>query len=272
MSTQETRIATAALAYGERVVATARDPAKLNDLQSRGATTVALDVLADDEELKETVANIVNKAGHIDVLVNNAGYILTGAVEECSRQEVTQQFETNVFGQLNVTRAVLPYMRARRSGVIANLGSIGGWVGSPAAGLYCATKAAVAVFTESLRKEVAELGIEVTVIEPGYFRTNFLSPGHRSRAANTISDYEPVLNGPMGALSAKDRKQPGDPVKGAKIIVEALTKSGRCQGRRLPPRLALGNDAVKYIAAVMDTNRKNLDEWKDLTSTTDCDG
>ncbi len=162
-------------------------------------------------------------------------------------------------------------MRARRSGVIANLGSIGGWVGSPAAGLYCATKAAVTVFTESLRKEVAELGIEVTVIEPGYFRTKFLSPGHKARAASIISDYEPVLKDPLAALSAKDKKQPGDPVKAAQIIVEALTKSGRCQGRQLPPRLALGNDAIKYIAGVMKTNRKHLDEWKDLTSTTDCD-
>jgi len=160
-------------------------------------------------------------------------------------------------------------MRERRSGIIANLGSIGGWVGTPAAGLYCATKAAITVFTESLRKEVEQLGIEVTAIEPGYFRTNFLSHGHESRAAHEISDYEPALKETMKKLSAYDRKQPGDPVKGAKLIVEALTKSKRCQGRQLPPRLALGNDAVQYIAGVMDTNRKHLDEWKDLSSTTD---
>ncbi|KAL8731490.1 MAG: hypothetical protein Q9181_004277 [Wetmoreana brouardii] len=264
-------IATAALAYGERVVATARDPAKLKDLESRGAMVIALDVLADDGELKKTVAKIIERTGQIDVLVNNAGYILTGAVEECSRQEALQQFETNVFGQLNVLRAVLPHMRARRSGVIANLGSIGGWVGTPAAGLYCATKAAITVFSESLRREVAGLGIEVTTIEPGYFRTNFLSSGHKSRAAKQISDYGSALKDPMERLSAYDKKQPGDPVKGARIIVEALTNSGRCQGRQLPPRLTLGNDAVKYIAGVMDTNRTHLDEWKDLTSTTDCD-
>ena len=162
-------------------------------------------------------------------------------------------------------------MRERRSVVIANLGSIGGWVGTPAAGLYCASKAAVTVLTESLRKEVEQLGIEVTAIEPAYFRTNFLSDGHKCRAAHEISDYEPALNETMTALSTYDRKQPGDPVKGARLIVEALTKSGRCQGRQLPPRLALGNDAVQYIAEVMDTNRKHLDEWKDLTATTDCE-
>ncbi|KAI4220623.1 MAG: hypothetical protein LQ349_008041 [Xanthoria aureola] len=264
-------IAKAALAYGERVVATARDPAKLKELESHGATTFALDVLADDGKLTDIIASIIKEAGKIDVLVNNAGYILTGAVEECSRQEALDQFQTNVFGQMNVIRAVLPHMRARRSGVIANLGSIGGWLGVPAAGLYCASKAAITVFTESLRKEVQSLGIEVTTIEPGYFRTNFLSSGHKSRAANVIADYESSIKDNMARLAAYDRKQPGDPAKGAQIIVEALTKTGRCQGRELPPRLALGNDAVSYIAGVIDANRKDLDQWKDLTSTTDCD-
>ena len=122
-------------------------------------------------------------------------------------------------------------MRGRRSGVIANLGSIGGWLGTPAAGLYCATKAAITAFTESLRNEVEHLGIEVTAIEPGYFRTNFLSSGHKSRAAHEIADYEPALKDTMTTISAYDKKQPGDPVKGAQIIVEALTKTGRCQGR-----------------------------------------
>ncbi|KAL9013864.1 MAG: hypothetical protein Q9173_001472 [Seirophora scorigena] len=264
-------IAKAALAYGEQVVATARDPAKLKHLGSHGATTVALDVLADDGELEDVVANIVKGAGRIDVLVNNAGYGLTGAVEECSRREVLHQFQTNVFGQLNVIRAVLPYMRARRSGVIANLGSIAGWAGWPACGLYSASKAAVTAFTESLRGEVQPLGIEVTAIEPGYFRTNFLSRGHKSRAANVIADYNPAIQEVLAGWAAYDRQQPGDPAKGAQIIVEALTKTGRCHGRSLPPRLALGNDAVGYIAGVMDANRKYLDQWKDLVATTDHD-
>ncbi|KAL9624971.1 MAG: hypothetical protein Q9204_007832, partial [Flavoplaca sp. TL-2023a] len=120
-------------------------------------------------------------------------------------------------------------MRARRSGVVANLGSIGGWLGVPAAGLYCASKAAITVFTESLRKEVQSLGIQVTAIERGYFRTNFLSSGHKSRAAKVIADYESSIRDNMARLAAYDRKQPGDPAKGAQIIVEALAKTGRCR-------------------------------------------
>ena len=160
-------------------------------------------------------------------------------------------------------------MRARRSGTIANMGSIGSWIGTPTAGIYCATKAAVTSFTESLRQEVQDLGISVTAIEPGYFRTNFLSGGHRVTAANQIPDLAGATEGRRNALRAYDGNQPGDPVKGAKIIVEALTGTGRCEGRKLPARLALGNDAVKYIGGVMDGNRKQLDEWAELVSMTD---
>ena len=162
-------------------------------------------------------------------------------------------------------------MRSRRSGVVANLGSIGGWVGTPCAGLYCATKAACTVFSESLRDEVADLGIQVTAIEPGYFRTRFLSGGHKIMVEEEIPDLEKTTESTRMRLQAYDRKQPGDPKKGAKIIVEALTGTGRCRGRKLPPRLALGNDAVKYIGGVMETNKKYLDEWADLVCTTDCD-
>ena len=178
-------------------------------------------------------------------------------------------FSANVFGMLNVLRAVLPHMRSRRSGTIANLGSIGGWLGTPTAGLYCATKAACTVISESLRSEVAELGIEVTAIEPGYFRTNFLSDGHRIVAEKKIPDLENATKETRNALEAYDRKQPGDPRKGAKIITEVLTGTGRCVGRKLPPRLALGNDAVKYIRGVMETNMKSLEEWADVVGTTD---
>lgn len=162
-------------------------------------------------------------------------------------------------------------MRSRRSGVVANLGSIGSWAGTPAAGLYCASKAACSIFSESLRVEVADLGIEVTAIEPGYFRTNFLSGGHQIVAQKKIPDLEKATEGARAALQAYDGKQPGDPKKGAKIIVEALTGTGRCEGRKLPPRLALGNDAVKYIENVMGVNKQNLGEWADLVRLTDHD-
>ena len=162
-------------------------------------------------------------------------------------------------------------MRSRRSGVIANLGSIGSWLGTPAAGLYCASKAACSIFSESLRAEVADLGIQVTAIEPGYFRTNLLSGGNQIVAQKKIPDLEKATEGAKTALKAYDGKQPGDTKKGAKIIVEALTRTGRYKGRKLPPRLALGNDAVKYIGNVMDINKQYLDEWADLVQSTDHD-
>lgn len=264
-------IARAALATGDVVVATARDPRKLSSLAAEGAITEQLDVTASDKTLSDTVAHIVQQTGTIDVLVNNAGYILTGAVEEVSRDEAAAHFSTNVFGQLNVARAVLPVMRKQRSGVVANLGSIGGWRGTPAAGLYCASKAAVSVLTESLRAEVAHLGIRVTAIEPGYFRTNFLAQGHKARAANKIDELDPGTEGTHDALVAYNHQQPGDPVKAAKLIVEVLTDTGRAAGRELPPRLSVGKDAYQIITGIMDAQRQSMDEWKDLTTTTDCD-
>ncbi|KAL8673533.1 MAG: hypothetical protein Q9224_007522 [Gallowayella concinna] len=264
-------IALAAIEHGHTVVATARDPSKLQTLKEKGAVTFKLDVTSTDDVLEGIVADILKQTGQIDILVNNAGYILQGAVEECSSTEIQSLFSTNVFGMLNLLRAVLPHMRSRRSGVIANLGSIGSWHGTSTAGLYCATKAASSIFSESLRAEVADLGIQVTAIEPGYFRTNFLSGGHQIVAEKKLPDLAQATASSRSALETYDRKQPGDPKKGAKIIVEALTGTGRCVGRSLPPRLALGNDAVQYIRSVMQTNSQHLDEWADLVSTTDHD-
>lgn len=162
-------------------------------------------------------------------------------------------------------------MRSRRSGVIANVGSMSGWHGIPGGGFYCVTKAACSSLSESLRQEVAGLGIEVTVIEPGSFRTEILSEAKTVRTEKKISDFEPVTQGTKKYFQEMDGNQPGDTKKGAKLIVEALTGTGRCAGKKLPPRLALGRDAVKHIGDVMDTNRKYLDEWADLVSTTDYD-
>lgn len=263
-------IALAALKNGDTVVATARSATKLASLKKTGAITVTLDVRASDEVLSKIVGDIVQKTERIDILVNNAGYILAGGVEECNRKEVREQFETNVFGQLNVIRAVLPFMRACKSGVVANLGSIGSWQGSPAAGLYCATKACASILSESLRSEVAHLGIEVTAIEPGYFRTNFLSQGHKVHAASTIKDIKPGVDATLSGLEAYNHKQPGDPAKAAQLIVEALTKSGRCRGKPLPARLPMGSDAIQFIGGVLDKQHKSLKEWGPLASTTDC--
>jgi NADP-dependent 3-hydroxy acid dehydrogenase YdfG len=264
-------IAVAALNRGDTVVATARDPSKLSGLSSDRALIYQLDVTWPDNKLQQTVETILAKTGKIDILVNNAGYILAGGVEECSREEVEAEFQTNVFGQLNVIRAVLPSMRAARSGVVANLGSIGGWRGTPAAGIYCATKACASIIAESLREEVKHLGIKVTSIEPGYFRTGFLNAGHKTLAKRKIKDVEEGVSGTHEALEAYDNQQPGDPKKGAQLIVEALTGTGRCKRKELPPRLAIGTDAYSFIGGCLGDHRNNLEEWRELSTTTDCD-
>ena len=170
---------------------------------------------------------------------------------------------------MSISRAVLPHMRAQESGIIGNMGSGLGWKGQIGCGWYSATKFAMAGLSESLRDEVAHLGIQVVLIEPGHFRTNFLSAGHRVKARSVIDDFKPVLDPLRGIFNAYDQHQPGDPVKGAGLIVDALTGRGQCKGRTLPARLAVGSDSVAIVQGVLDHSKKSLDEWIDLSVTTD---
>ncbi|EAW14733.1 SDR family oxidoreductase [Aspergillus clavatus NRRL 1] len=264
-------LALAAARNHDTVIATSRDPSKLADLKELGVIPRRLDVQADDAEIQRFIEDILSTVGPIDILVNNAGYILEGAGEECSNEEIEDQFSVNVFSQIRLLRAVLPSMRARRSGVVANLGSIGGWRGTPAAGFYCASKAAVAIYTEALHWEMAPFNIDVVCIEPGYFRTSFLTGGHRVIAQNRIPELSEVTSAARQALDAYNRQQPGDPVKGAQLIVEALTRTGRCQGRKLPARLAVGRDAIHVIGQSLAKEQDMLDTWGEIIATTDCD-
>ncbi|KAI1172128.1 serine 3-dehydrogenase [Nemania sp. FL0916] len=265
-------IAVAALNRGDIVIATSRDASKLSSLSEQGALTESLDVTSPDAVLVPAVERLASRThGRIDILVNNAGYLLAGGVEECSREEIQAVFDTNVFGQLNMLRALLPLMRRQRAGVIANLGSIGGWNGTPGAGLYCATKACVAMVSEALRAEVAHLGIQVTAIEPGYTRTNFLSAGHQTRAKRVIRDLADGVDPTLKALAAYDLKQPGDPDKAAQLIVDALTQTGRCVGRELPRRLLLGEDAYRIVSGHVQAHQTNWKAWEDLATATNFD-
>lgn len=172
---------------------------------------------------------------------------------------------------MRVLRAALPSMRARKSGAVANFGSIGGWNGSAVAGMYCATKAAVAIYTEALRHELAPFNIDVTCIEPGYFRTNFLTGGHKIVAKNRIAELDVGTQATRDALAAYSLHQPGNPTKGAQVIFEALTKTGRCEGRSLPGRLALGRDALTAIGGSIAREQEMLEGWKEIIGSTDCD-
>jgi NAD(P)-dependent dehydrogenase (short-subunit alcohol dehydrogenase family) len=258
-----------ALARGDTVIATARNAAKLSHLAALGATTLALDVTASDEIIKTVIATAIEKHGHIDILVNNAGAVLEGAIEETSDEEAKANFNVNVFGALAVTRAVLPYMRERKSGVIAGMGSVGGWHGTVGCGIYCATKFALVPIFESLRGEVKHLGIEVTLIEPGYFRTDLLATGNKIVAKKVIDDLKPAMEPLREAFKNYNHNQPGNPVKGSALIIEALTGTGRCEGKKLPMRLGMGSDYVKKVEEVLAEEKTALDEWRELSLSTD---
>jgi NAD(P)-dependent dehydrogenase (short-subunit alcohol dehydrogenase family) len=200
-----------------------------------------LDV-TNEGQARDAAARAIEKFGRIDVLVNNAGYGLLGAVEEASAIEVERVFATNVFGLLNVTRAILPYLRKRRSGHIVNIiSSIGGYASFPGWGVYFATKFAVEGISETLSIELAPLGIHATVVEPGFFRTDFLSAQSLSSSAVRIDDYADTVGKMRTFSAAANHQQPGDPQRLAQVIVQLAAAS------KPPTRLALGSDTVARI-------------------------
>jgi NADP-dependent 3-hydroxy acid dehydrogenase YdfG len=262
-------IALNALKRGHKVIATGRSTNKLTALTEAGAFILKLDVVAPLDELKKVAEEANAKYRRIDILVNAAGYILEGAIEEATPEQTFDNFNTNVFGMLNVTRAVLPYMRKQRSGVIAGFGSLGSWRGGAGGGIYGATKWACSGLMESLRPEIEPFGISATVIEPGYFRSGFLNPGAKISTA-IIQDYEDTVVGAQRRLFATvDNKQPGNVGKGAEVIVDVLTKTGCAGGREIPMRLVLGSDCQKVIRGKLASTAELLDEWKDISDSTD---
>jgi NAD(P)-dependent dehydrogenase (short-subunit alcohol dehydrogenase family) len=221
-----------------------------------------LDV-TNEGQAHDAAARVIEKFGRIDVLVNNAGYGLLGAVEEASAIEVERVFATNVFGVLNVTRAVLPYMRGQRSGHIINMSSIGGYASSPGWGVYCATKFAVEGVSEALSIELAPLGIHATVVEPGYFRTEFLSAQSLSSTAVRIDDYADTVGEMRTFAAAVNHQQPGDPQRLAQAIVQLAA------ARKPPTRLALGSDTVARIEEKHRDVERELDLWRAASLSTD---
>src|SRR5499427_4882303 len=206
----------AVLTSGDAVVATARDPSSIADHPR--LLKQPLDV-TNEGQARDAAAKGIEKFGCIDVLVNNAGYGLLGSVEEASSIEVERVFATNLFGLLNVTRAVLPYMRKRRSGHIINMSSIGGYASHAGWGVYCATKFAVEGISEALSAELAPVGIHATVVEPGYFRTDFSAPQPLSATAVRIDDYVDTVGRMRTFAAAANHQQTGDPQRLAQVIV-----------------------------------------------------
>lgn len=258
-------IARQALERGDNVVAGARTPRAVEDAlaaQSERLLAVPLDV-NDEEQARAAVEAAVERFGTIDVLVNNAGRGLLGAVEETSDAEARAVFDTNVFGLLTVTRAVLPVMRARRSGRIVNLSSVGGFVGWAGWGLYCATKFSVEAVTESLRLELAPLGIQATAVEPGPFRTDFLDSSSLHRTERVIEDYRESAGGMRAWADDSNHAQDGDPVKAAAAII---TVAG---AQEMPARIPLGKASVADVEGKLAGVARDVETWRDLALSTD---
>jgi NAD(P)-dependent dehydrogenase (short-subunit alcohol dehydrogenase family) len=243
------------------VIATARDPSYIADHPR--LLKLPLDV-TNEAQARDAVARGIEKFGRIDVLVNNAGYGLLGAVEEASAVETERVFATNVFGLLNVTRAVLPYMRSQRSGHIINMSSVGGYAAAyPGWGIYCATKFAVEGISEALSVELAPLGIHTTVVEPGYFRTDFHSAQSLGSTAMKIDDYADTVGKMRTFAAAANHQQPDDPRKLAQAIVQLAA------AREPPKRLALGSDTVARIEEKHRDVERELDLWRTVSLSTD---
>ncbi|MEU7337010.1 MULTISPECIES: oxidoreductase [unclassified Streptomyces] len=260
-------IARQALERGDRVVATARRPHEIEQaLPGHGARLLAVPLdVTDEAQAASAVKAATDAFGELDVLVNNAGRGVLGAVEETSGDAVRAVFDTNVFGLLNVTRAVLPVMRRQGRGHILNLSSVGGFEGVAGFGVYCSTKFAVEGLSEALHQEVSPLGLKVTVVEPGYFRTDFLDGTSLHVEEQVIPDYEATAGAVRGVVPGLNHSQPGDPVKGAAAILRLVDTD------EPPLRAQLGSDC----AGAMDRKVAQLSEeslaWRELALSTDHD-
>jgi len=259
-------IAKEALDSGDTVVATARDPSAITKRLGTHERLLAvrLDVTS-EMQAYEAVGQAVKAFGRIDVLVNNAGYGLLGAIEEASAKETEQVFGTNVFGLLSITRAVLPHMRRQRAGHVINLSSVGGYTGYPGWGVYGATKFAVEAISEALAAEVAPLGIKVTVVEPGFFRTDFLDDTSLSRTAQQIDDYRESVGLTRAHAADVNHGQRGNPAKLAKAFITLVN------AKEPPLRLPLGSDTVERIEAKNQFVAAELAAWRTLATSTDHD-
>jgi NAD(P)-dependent dehydrogenase (short-subunit alcohol dehydrogenase family) len=258
------KVAKLALAKGENVVATARNTDALTDRLGSHPNLLALALdFTDKKQAIEVAKQAIERFGGIDLLLNNAGFGLLGAVEEATVEDVERLFSTNVFGLIWVTQAVLPYMRSQRSGRILNISSIGGYRGGAGFGIYGATKFAVEGLSEALYLELAPLGIHVTVIEPGYFRTDFLDSSSLAMSAGRIDDYTSTVGAVRNRVADLNHVQPGDPDKLAQVLVEFV------DAPTPPVRLPLGSDTVAAIETKHAVVEGILAQWRSVSASTD---
>jgi NADP-dependent 3-hydroxy acid dehydrogenase YdfG len=253
-------LAEAALKAGDKVIATARNIAKIADLEKQypqTARALSLDV-THPEQIKTVVEQALEHFGHVDILVNNAGYGIVGGVEEATDADIRRVIDTNVYGLVNVTRAFLPHLRARKSGHILMLSSIAGLISTAGIGYYNLTKYAVEGFSEALALELAPLGIKVTLIEPGPFRTEFLA-GSLCVSGEPIADYAETAGKVRGNMLKGSGSQKGDPVKAIAAILEIVNTP------EPPLRLLLGSVAYNRVHEKIDLLQRDIKAWEKVT-------
>lgn len=257
-------LAQEALTCGYRVVGTVRNAAaktEFEQLHADNAFSVELDV-THFAAIDAVIADIEKQIGPVDVLVNNAGYGHEGVMEESSLEEMRQQFDVNVFGAVAMTKALLPYMRQRRSGHIINITSMGGFITMPGISYYCGSKFALEGISETLSKELAPFNIHVTAIAPGSFRTDWAGRS-MVRSARSIADYDALFDPIRQAREEKSGKQLGDPAKAARAML------GIMEDKNPPAHLLLGSDALGLVRQKLAAYSEEIDRWEALTRSTD---
>ena len=258
-------LAEAVLKKGDIVAATARNPDQLKDLSEKYPDQVyvlKLDV-TNDGQIHSAVADTVAKFGRIDVLVNNAGFGIIGAAEAFSADQVRSQLETNLYAPIEITRAVLPHMRKQRSGHILQISSVGGRVGNPGLTMYQAAKFGLGGFSEALSKEVVPLGIKVTCIEPGGFRTDWA--GDSMRYAPSVEGYETTVDQRADFFKAGNFIPVGDPEKAAKVMVDLVDNT------EAPVHLVLGSEAIGLLKIADQARTEEMEKWLPVSLSTDHD-
>ena len=251
----------AVLAKGDKVVATTRHPEAIKDLVKQYPDTVKavnLDITKTDE-ISQAIDSALSTFGQIDVLVNNAGIATMGAVEEIEDEQIRYQFEVNCFGTLNVIKAMLSYFRQRKSGHILNVSSAAGLAAFPGLGIYSASKFAIEGYSEALAQELAPLGIKLTLVEPGGFRTN--AQDSLATPDCQIDDYKKTAHKTIKMMSDSS-KLPGDPDKAVQAMIKVVESDNP------PLRLVLGEDALELVRQKIESFQKELEEWEEVTLST----
>lgn len=253
-----------ALAAGHRVIGTVRnaDAARAFEAFAPGLSHAVLLDVTNFETVPRAMAQVESEIGPIDVLVNNAGYGHEGILEESSLDDMRRQFDANVFGAVAMIKAVLPGMRARRSGHIVNVTSMGGFITMPGITYYCGSKFALEGISEALGKEVKPLGIHVTALAPGQFRTDWAGRS-MVRTERSLADYDAVMDPIRAARQAKSGNQPGDPAKAAQALLKLVSADNP------PVRLYLGADALKLVRDKIEAMKTEMEAWEEVSRSTD---